>query len=320
MKTHDGRGAPVVWKIVHLIALASAAFAIPNTSLAQEVQLPAVNLGETNFEDGFGPPGWLLEEFPDVYVADEFRDASGDRVPGSNRLTTYSTTSHVAYISTIKFLGGWLAAEILQPLVDVDLKANGTSFRANGFADLTIGPGLQWAPKKIGNGILASRLVFDVTLPTGTYNDRQPVNIGDHFVASDTYYAITYELQKIEFSTRFQYLWNSTNNDPFVGYGIRNSQAGQAVHVNYAVSYEAWKNVRVGFNGYWLQQLTDDRINGVAVSNSLERTVGLGPGIQIRSQNTWYHLDLYKETNVRNRPSGLKVAARFTLALPTETP
>jgi hypothetical protein len=36
--------------------------------------------------------------------------------------------------------------------------------------------------------------------------------------------------------------------------GIRNMQPGQAFHVNYATSYELWKNVRLGFNGYWLQQ------------------------------------------------------------------
>jgi len=31
-------------------------------------------------------------------------------------------------------------------------------------------------------------------------------------------------------------------------------QPGQAFHVNYATSYELWKNVRLGFNGYCLQQ------------------------------------------------------------------
>ena len=28
--------------------------------------LPGVNLGDTNFEDGFAGPGLLLEEFPEV--------------------------------------------------------------------------------------------------------------------------------------------------------------------------------------------------------------------------------------------------------------
>jgi len=52
-----------------------------------------VNLGETNFEDGFGAPGWLLEEFPESYVADEQKNGAGKTVPGSNRLTVDSTVS-----------------------------------------------------------------------------------------------------------------------------------------------------------------------------------------------------------------------------------
>jgi len=316
--TPGGRVVPVGGRTVaQLIVLVFVALALPSLCLAQEVKLPAVNLGETSFEDGFGSPGWLMQEFPDVYVADELRDSNGNKVPGTNRLTTYTTTTHVAYVSTHRFLGGWLSGEVLQTLVDVDLKTNGTSSRARGFADLEFGPGLQWAPKKIGPGVFVHRLIFDLSVPTGSYNDKQPVNIGNHCVVFNPYYAATYELDKIEFSTRLHYLWNSTNDDPFVGFGIRNSQAGQAVHANYSISYEAWENVRIGFNGYWLQQVTDDKVNGIAVPNSRERTVGLGPGIQIQSRNIWYHLNAYQETDVRNRASGVKVVARITIALPT---
>jgi hypothetical protein len=191
-----------------------------------QVQLPTVNLGDTNFEDGFGGQGWLLEEFPEAYVASELKDSHGNTVPGSNRVTADSTTTHVAFISQKRVLGGWLAGEILQPLVDLAVElANGTSSRVRGLADVTVGAGLQWAPKKIGEGVFVHRLVLDVDLPTGKYSDRQPVNIGNHFVAVNPYYALTYERKKVEFSARFHYLWNSTNNDPFVGFGIRNLRA-----------------------------------------------------------------------------------------------
>src|ERR1700722_17737934 len=83
------------------------AFATPSVCSAQ-VQLPAVNLGETNFEDGFAAPGWLIEEFPESYVAGELRDGHGNTIPGRNRLTTDSTTTHVAYISKKRVLGGSL--------------------------------------------------------------------------------------------------------------------------------------------------------------------------------------------------------------------
>jgi hypothetical protein len=284
-----------------------------------QVQLPTVNLGDTNFEDAFGGPGWLFQEFPVADVASELKDFQGKTVPGSNRVTAYSTTTYVAFISKKRVLGGWVAGEILQPLVDLDVElANGTSSRVRGFADLEVGTGLQWAPKKIGGGVFVHRVVLDVELPTGKYSDKQAVNIGNHFVVVNPYYALTYERKKIEFSARLHYLWNSTNNDPFVGFGIKNMQPGQAFHVNYATSYELWKNVRLGFNGYWLQQFTDHQINGSDVRNSRERTVGLGPGIQLGGGTIWFRLNGYIETDVHNRPSGVMVTFRISKVLPTK--
>ena len=293
------------------------AFAAQGVCFAQ-VKLPAVNLGETNFEDGFAAPGWLIEEFPEIYVSGELRDGHGSTVPGKNRLTTYSTTTHVAYISKKRILGGFLSAEVLQPLVDVDVQlVNGTSSRVRGFGDLTFGPGLQWAPKKVGSAVFVHRVVIDVNAPTGTYSDRRPINIGNHFVVVNPYYALTYERKKIEFSARFHYLWNSVDSDPFVGFGISSAQPGQAFHVNYSTSFEVHKNLRLGFNGYWLQQLTDHRVNGDSVPDSRERTVGLGPGIQFREGDLWLHLNSYLETDVRNRASGIKVTFRISMAVPS---
>jgi hypothetical protein len=76
-----------------------------------------------------------------------------------------------------------------------------------GLADLTVGAGLQWAPEKIGDGVFVNRVVLDVGLPAGKYSDGRPVNIGNHFVVVDPYYALTYERKKVEFSARFHYLW-----------------------------------------------------------------------------------------------------------------
>jgi len=306
-------------KIIVLLTLFFAA-AAANPAVGQ-VQLPTVNLGDTNFEDGFGAPGWLLEEFPSGYTAGELKDSKGQTVPGSSRVTTYSTTSHIVFASRKRFLRGWIAGEVLLPLVDVNVQlANGTESRVRGFADLTVGAGLQWAPKKIGNGVFVNRAMIDVGVPTGKYSASRPVNLGNHFVVVDPYYAFTYERKKVELSARLHYLWNSTNNDPFIGFGIENMQPGQAFHINYATSYELFKNVRLGFNGYWLQQLTNHEINGVAVPNSKERTVGLGPGIQLGGQAIWFRVNSYIETDVRNRPSGVKVTLRISKTLAANKP
>ena len=50
--------------------------------------------------------------------------------------------------------------------------------------------------------------------------------------------------------------------------------------MNYSISYEAITHVRIGLNVYWLQQLTDDKVNDTNLPHSLEKTVGLGAGIQ----------------------------------------
>jgi hypothetical protein len=283
-----------------------------------QVQLPTVNLGGSNFEDAFGGPGWLFQQFAEADVADELKDAKGDTVPGSNRITAYSVTTHVVFVNQQPVVGGWLAGEILQPVADLDVNlANRIHSRVRGLADLTVGLGIQWSPTKMGDGVFAHRLILDVGLPTGQYSETKAVNIGNNFVVVEPFYAFTYEQKKIEFSARLHYLWNSPNRDPFVGLGVRDVQAGQAIHVNYSASYEVQKNVRVGFNGYWLQQVTKDEVNGVSVSNSLERTIGLGLGLQVQDQNVWYHLNGYEEVDVRNRSRGAKVIFRLSIALPS---
>jgi hypothetical protein len=151
---------------------------IATTSMKAQVQLPTVNLGDTNFEDGFAGPGFLLEEFPDVYVADSLKDSNGATVPGSNTLTAISTTSHIAYITDKRLFGAWIGAEILVPMADVEVKlANGTDATVRGFADPILGPfALQWAPKRIGHGVFVQRALLDLTVPIGKYSDQRPVN------------------------------------------------------------------------------------------------------------------------------------------------
>jgi hypothetical protein len=322
LKQRDSQGRAILARTAFTICIALVG-SIATTSMKAQVQLPTVNLGDTNFEDGFAGPGFLLEEFPGVYVADTFKDSKGAIVPGSNTLTAISTTSHIAYLNKKRLFGAWIGGEILVPMADVEVKlANGTDATVRGFADPILGPfALQWAPKQIGHGVFVHRAVLDLTVPIGKYSDRRPVNIGNHFVTINPFYAFTYEWKsKLEVSSRLHYLWNSVNTDPFVGFAIKNMQPGQAFHANYDASYEVLKDFRVGFNGYWLQQLTDHRINGENVPNSKERTVGLGPGVQFGGNGLWFRVNSYIETDVRNRPAGIKVTFRISKALPTRGP
>jgi hypothetical protein len=204
-------------------------------------------------------------------------------------------------------------------MADVQVKrAQGVNATERGFADPILGPiALQWTPKKIGSGVFVHRAEFALTIPIGKYSDQRPVNIGNHFVLINPLYALTYEWKsKFEVSARLHYMWNSVNTDPFVGFGIKSMQPGQAFHMNYATSYGVLKDFRVGFNGYWLQQLTDHQINGQDVPNSKERTVGLGPGVRFGGDGLFFSVNGYIETGVRNRPAGTRVTFRISKALP----
>jgi hypothetical protein len=283
--------------------------------LAADIPLPPVNLGDTSFEDGVAFPGWLVEETIGCYHAGQFNDHHGDKIPGSNKLTSVSATTHIAYISKLRLLDGFYGAEILLPLADVDLDtSSGPKDRERGVGDLIVSPFiLQWTDHKLFGMPYFHRIVFSVTLPTGKYDHSRPVNIGSNMVSINPYYAFTIiPTGKLELSARLHYLWNSENDDPFVGLGAGTVQPGQAFHANYAASYELVKGVRLGINGYALQQLTEDKVDGRSQANLEERVFGIGPGIKWSGNGLSLYINSYFETGAENRPEGTKVVFRLS--------
>lgn len=132
-------------------------------------------------------------------------------------------------------------------------------------------------------------------------------------VSINPYYAFTImPTDRLELSARLHYLWNSENDEPFVGLGAGTIQPGQAFHANYAASYEIIKGVRLGVNGYVLQQLTEDKVDGHNQANSEERIFGIGPGIQLSGNGVSLYLNSYFETGAENRPEGTKVVLRLS--------
>jgi hypothetical protein len=78
--------------------------------------------------------------------------------------------------------------------------------------------------------------------------------------------------------------------------------------------------MRVGFNGYWLKQLTDDKIDGIKIENSRESVVGLCVGVRfLLAENTRLYLNGYKEVDARNRAEGTNVILRLSKAIPSSS-
>jgi len=285
--------------------------------------LPAVNLGLTSFLDGGPPagPGFYITQYGQYITADEFVDESGNNAGfhGNPELEVWVSMTQFIYQSdTDTFLGGKWGVNLMIPYVGFDLDT--TIFRASdsGIGDIIFGPFLQWGPIMGQNGpIFMHRIELSMTFPTGEYDQNRTLNPGSNHFSFNPYWAATLFLTpRWTLSTRVLYLWNAENDDPSTEInapGTTDVQAGQAFHMNFASAFEVVpKWFRVGVNGYWLTQTTDNQTNGIDDIDSREQVFAIGPGAVVHfGQNAHLFFNAYFETGAENRPEGNRFTLRF---------
>jgi hypothetical protein len=332
-------------KIIHYAkqnhSLASgclAALVILTLTLTPNVRgydLPVVNLGLTSFLDGGPPagPGFYYTHYLEYYHANTLRGPGGRKLQDLFPPGTFQKPKMDAWVSASQIiaqcpkklvLGAQPGLDIIIPIVDLGI--SGTPMRANHakWGDILVGPFLQWEPIMGKKGpIFMHRVEFQCLLPTGSYNSHYQINPGANFFSFDPYWSGTlFITPKLTLSTRVHYLWNDSNDDPDVSWGRfpnwnaggkNKVKAGQAVHLNFATEYELIeKRLRLGFNGYYLSQLEDTRLNGAKIANSREEVIGLGPGLLFSiNQNNHLFFNAYFETGVENRTEGMRFLLRF---------
>jgi anthranilate 1,2-dioxygenase (deaminating, decarboxylating) large subunit len=269
---------------------------------------PSVNLGATSFLDGAPPagPGWYFTEYLQYYHAQQFRDF--DPEPD---LGVFASLNQLIYQSDQKLLlGGKWGVNLILPVVAFQDSSPLPS--QNGLGDLEVGPFLQWDPI-IRNGapFMFNRLELTCILPTGSYDRRDALNAGANFFSFNPYWSATIlPAPKWEISWRLHYLWNGINDDPTIK--ALKTQAGQAMHLNFASSYEVIeKRLRLGVSGYYFKQLTASEWDGAKVSGK-EQVFGLGPGLLYSfSQNDHLFFNVYFEMAAANRTEGQRFNLRW---------
>ena len=213
-------------------------------------------------------------------------------------------------------LGGKWGLDVIVPIVSIDADdRNGVvTDSGGGIGDLIVGPFLQWDPIMGDNGpVFVHRIEFQTIWPVGSYDEDKALNPGSNFFYFNPYLAGTYWFTpKLTGSFRLHYLWNDENDDPYTLTGWQDSQAGEAIHANFAASYEAIpKQLRVGVNGYYLKQISDSEVNGTEIGDR-EQVLGIGPGAMYSfSQDTHLFFNAYFETSVKNRPEGERFFVRL---------
>lgn len=288
-------------------------------------QLPALNLGLTSFLDGGPPagPGLYLTEYINYYTSGRFTDINNRGllpVNANEDLHVWAFLTQVIYQSDRDILlGGKWGIDLILPVVHTDLKhdlGGPPEDNGAGFGDVLIGPFLQWDPIMGADGPrFMHRIEFQMIFPTGKYDSDREINPGSNFFSFNPYWAATvFVTPKWTASWRIHYLWNADNEDPNRGFfGADETQAGQAIHLNFATAYMVIENMlRVGINGYYLKQLSDTEVDGNDLADSREQVLGIGPGAVFHlSKDSHIFFNTYFETAAENRTEGMRFNLRF---------
>lgn len=284
------------------------AFLLLSPTLLAQVSLPPVNLGATSFLDGIGGPGTLVEATLTPYSADKLMDNKRNVLPVFTEIRNISSILLVAHLTEKKILGGFYGFEILIPLVDLDVDVNGRS-ENSGVGDILVSPFmLQWSNQNLFGLSFNHRLNVLFSLPLGSYNNDESLNVGTNTYSFNPYYAFTIELsEKVETSFRLHYLWNGKNSSPNNRSNAESTQAGEAFHMNFATSYKLTDHFRIGLSGYYLRQISAHKVNGVSQMDSKEHVLGVGPGIQYHNQGFKVVFNTYTESFVESRSKGHRI-------------
>ncbi len=219
----------------------------------------------------------------------------------------------------ILFGGKW-GLNVMLPVVSLDMGSNPPGFKDNGtgIGDLLVGPYLQWDPIMGEKGpLMVNRIELQMIFPTGKYDSDKLLNQGSNHFSFNPYWAATVFLgPKATVSWRLHYLWNDKNDDFSFG-GLMPSdvdlEPGDAVHANFTAAYEVMpKQLRLGINGYWFDQISDTKVDGKKDKSLEEKVFAIGPGLVWHfSQDTHLFVNAYFETDAESRPEGERYNMRF---------
>jgi hypothetical protein len=283
---------------------------------------PHLNLGLTSFLDGGLPagPGVYALQYLQFYTASKMKDEHGANL-SKMEVSAVVPVTQLAYMWNVKIGSAHPGVNLVVPWpVSADAENGLTPLKTKtGLGDITIATFLQFDPIMGANGpLFVHRIELAVLAPTGAYDPAAAGPPGGNFWSFNPSWAATLHLtHDWTVSSRIHYLWNGKNDKPSDALKVEypdavSSRAGQAFHMNFASEYAITKELRIGVNGYYLQQTTDTEINGIAAPGRKERVAAIGPGFAY----CWgveqaFFFNAYKEFDAINRPEGESFVLRY---------
>lgn len=297
-------------KLATGLSLATALTLLPNLVQAQPSAhyVPGV---EGIKGASLPPPGVYVRDYNVFYFANRVNDKKGDKIrPADPEAFIYANVPRVIWITDQKVLGGYVGVDALLPLKYTSLEANtpGGHFDEStfGIGDVFAEATLSWhqdrADFAVGYGVWA---------PTGDFSENNPTRAGNGywthmFTAGTTWYMDS--AKKWAASVLGRYEINHEQQDTDI-------TRGQALTLEWGLSYALRPTVDVGVVGYYQQQMTTD--SGSNSSSDKDMVVAIGPEIVMLCPKLGiftsirYNYELYAE----DRLQGHTIALTFTKRL-----
>ncbi len=262
------------------------------------------------------PEGLRLTTFLGYYTANENRDGNGNKPSNISdfHFTAEALTLRLQYVwPGVSWLGANVETRVGQALyTDVKFRADiqtpvGTIRRRG--SDRGAIPGGILGPVLLGwhGQTLHQTLGPLLFYPTRGFDKSKTSNIATGYRSIAPYYGVTWiPNDKWEISTATSYLINQTNRET-------NYRSGRELNIDFGVDYQVRPFTRLGFSGYIYKQLTDDRLNGVAVAGGNRgQALAIGPSLRYRySKDFGITLKWQTEFTVENRAIGNRFYVQF---------
>jgi hypothetical protein len=266
-----------------------------------------IGKGSEGFFAGMLPdPGWYGVLYTNYYHASRVNDGQGKSAAPRFRLETEALAGRLFYMSESRVAGGRVGAFAIGSLASLHNDTAQTSADRTGFGDLTVGPVLGWDA-----GSFHSLVAMDVVLPTGGYGNGRPLNTGGNYASLRPIFAFTHlSLGGTEVSAKITYTFNRRNPDT-------DYLSGQLFHFDYSASYPMTSALRLGVNGYFLKQTSNDEQYGHAVNGdgNRARVMAIGPALHYQFGKTGVDFKVLKEFGAENHTEGTSVWLKTAFAL-----
>jgi len=181
-------------------------------------------------------------------------------------------TLRVGHAFERRLLGGRFELEAAVPYGWLELEAGSGPFAGQerdrfAFGDLTFAPlSYYWS-----RGRVHLNFAHRITAPIGRYSERRTVDIGRNHWSFDTALAASFvnERSGSELSASLGWLTNTRND-------ATRFDSGDEIHIDAMLNQWIATNFALGAHGYYVDQVSADRIGGSAVPALEGRAAGVG--------------------------------------------